>query len=125
MGVQGVPPQGRPAPSCEFSALLVLQSLDTSLLQVNALISQDERISANPVARIVYGDPAAFLPGLPRRGALHCSKAWSCRQKVTVQHLQHVLEQKNGKETVPILWYFLQQVRAPWRCLCPPMTPRP
>lgn len=82
---------------------------------MTALISKDERISSNPVARIVYGDPAAFLPQLPPKSAVHCSKMWTCRRRVTVQYLQHVVEQKNGRETVPILWKFLQKVRLPHR----------
>uniref|UniRef100_A0A452STR8 Ring finger protein 213 n=1 Tax=Ursus americanus TaxID=9643 RepID=A0A452STR8_URSAM len=86
-----------------------LEHLEKALLTVTTLISQDERISSNPVARIVYGDPTAFLPHLPRKSAVHCSKMWTCRRRVTVEYLQHVVEQKNGRETVPILWKFLQK----------------
>uniref|UniRef100_A0A8C7BJA4 Ring finger protein 213 n=1 Tax=Neovison vison TaxID=452646 RepID=A0A8C7BJA4_NEOVI len=86
-----------------------LEHLEKALLAVTALISKDERISSNPVARIVYGDPGAFLPQLPPKSAVHCSKMWTCRRRVTVQYLQHVLEQNNGRETVPILWRFLQK----------------
>ncbi|XP_073901038.1 E3 ubiquitin-protein ligase RNF213 isoform X4 [Castor canadensis] len=95
----------------DMEALLLpeLRHLDKTLLTVSALISQDERISSNPVAKIIYGDPATFLPHLPRKSAVHCSKIWSCRKKVTVEYLQHVVEQKNGKETVPVLWQFLQK----------------
>ncbi|XP_062071742.1 E3 ubiquitin-protein ligase RNF213 isoform X3 [Lepus europaeus] len=93
----------------EALILPVLEHLDKTLLRVNALISQDERISSNPVAKIVYGDPAAFLSHLPRESVVHCSKVWSCRRRITVEYLQHVVEQKNGKETVPVLWQFLQK----------------
>ncbi|XP_032177877.1 E3 ubiquitin-protein ligase RNF213 isoform X3 [Mustela erminea] len=86
-----------------------LEHLEKALLTVTALISKDERISSNPVARIVYGDPAAFLPQLPPKSAVQCSKMWTCRRRVTVQYLQHVVEQKNGREAVPILWRFLQK----------------
>ncbi|XP_011226480.2 E3 ubiquitin-protein ligase RNF213 isoform X2 [Ailuropoda melanoleuca] len=86
-----------------------LEHLEKALLTVTTLISQDERISSNPVARIVYGDPAAFLPHLPRKSVVHCSKMWTCRRKVTVEYLQHVVEQNNGRETVPVLWKFLQK----------------
>uniref|UniRef100_A0A2K6FX44 E3 ubiquitin-protein ligase RNF213 n=1 Tax=Propithecus coquereli TaxID=379532 RepID=A0A2K6FX44_PROCO len=86
-----------------------LQHLDKTLLTVNTLISQDERISSNPVAKIIYGDPVTFLPHLPRKSEVHCSKIWSCRKRITVEYLQHIVEQKNGKETVPILWHFLQK----------------
>ena len=92
---------------------------------MNAQISQDERISSNPVAKIVYGDPVTFLPQLPKNSMVHCSKMWSCRKRITIEYLQHIVEQKNGKESVPILWKFLQKVRllrcdrdlhVPWRC---------
>uniref|UniRef100_A0A8C0I728 E3 ubiquitin-protein ligase RNF213 n=1 Tax=Balaenoptera musculus TaxID=9771 RepID=A0A8C0I728_BALMU len=83
--------------------------LDKTLLAVNTRISQDERISSNPVAKIVYGDPVAFLPHLPQNSVVHCSKMWSCRKRITIEYLQHIVEQKNGKETVPILWKFLQK----------------
>uniref|UniRef100_A0A8C8YXI2 E3 ubiquitin-protein ligase RNF213 n=1 Tax=Prolemur simus TaxID=1328070 RepID=A0A8C8YXI2_PROSS len=86
-----------------------LQHLDKTLLTVNTLISQDEHISSNPVAKIIYGDPVTFLPHLPRKSEIHCSKIWSCRKRITVEYLQHIVEQKNGKETVPVLWQFLQK----------------
>nr|XP_045015373.1 E3 ubiquitin-protein ligase RNF213 [Jaculus jaculus] len=86
-----------------------LKDLDKTLPNINALISQDERISSNPVAKIIYGDPATFLPHLPQRSVVHCSKVWSCRKKVTVEYLQHIVEQSNGQETVPVLWRFLQK----------------
>lgn len=59
----------------------------------------------------MFGDPVAFLPHLPRNSVAHSSKMWSCRTRVTVEYVQHVVEQKNGKETVPVLWTFLQKVR--------------
>ncbi|KAM4802731.1 LOW QUALITY PROTEIN: E3 ubiquitin-protein ligase RNF213-like [Urocitellus parryii] len=85
-----------------------LEHLDKTLL-TSTLISQDERISSSPVAKIIYGDPASFLPQLPQRNVAHCSKIWSCRKKITVEYLQHIVEQKNGKEVVPVLWQFLQK----------------
>lgn len=77
---------------------------------VNTRISQDERISSDPVAKIIFGDPVSFLPHLPRGSMVHSSKMWACRQRVTLEHLQHIVEQRNGKETVPVLWKFLQKV---------------
>ncbi|KAM6164698.1 E3 ubiquitin-protein ligase RNF213 [Rhynchocyon petersi] len=85
-----------------------LEHLDKTLLAVNNQISQDERISSNPVAKIIYGDPSAFLCNLPPKSAVHCSKIWSCRKRITVEHLQHIVEQKNSREAVPVLWRFLQ-----------------
>nr|XP_034361931.1 E3 ubiquitin-protein ligase RNF213 [Arvicanthis niloticus] len=94
-----------------FEILLLheLKHLDKTLPAANALISQDERISTNPVTKIIYGDPATFLPHLPPKSTVHCSKIWSCRKKITVEYLQHIVEQKNGKETLPVLWHFLQK----------------
>lgn len=86
-----------------------LQRLDQSLQAVTMLISQDERISSSPVAKIVFGDPEAFLPRLPQNSRVHCSRMWSCRKRITVEHLLHVLEQRNGKDSVPVLWHFLQK----------------
>ncbi|XP_006886389.1 PREDICTED: E3 ubiquitin-protein ligase RNF213 [Elephantulus edwardii] len=85
-----------------------LEHLDKTLLAVNALISQDERVSSNPVAKIIYGDPSAFLCHLPQKSAVHCSKMWRPRKRVTAEHLQHVVEQKSSREAVPVLWKFLQ-----------------
>ncbi|XP_058417797.1 E3 ubiquitin-protein ligase RNF213 isoform X3 [Diceros bicornis minor] len=93
----------------ETLILPALEHLDKTLLTVNTLISQDERISSNPVAKIVFSDPVAFLPHLPQNSVVHCSRMWSCRKRITVEYLQHIVEQKNGKETVPILWKFLQK----------------
>ncbi|XP_052050777.1 E3 ubiquitin-protein ligase RNF213 isoform X2 [Apodemus sylvaticus] len=94
-----------------FESLLLreLKHLDKTLPAINALISQDERIRSNPVTKIIYGDPATFLPHLPQKSVVHCSKIWSCRKKITVEYLQHIVEQKNGRETVPVLWHFLQK----------------
>ncbi|CAO2646302.1 E3 ubiquitin-protein ligase RNF213 [Lemmus lemmus] len=94
-----------------LEALLLpeLEHLDKTLPAVNAFISQDERISSNPVAKIIYRDPATFLRHLPQKSVVHCSKIWSCRKKITVEYLRHIVEQKNGKETVPVLWHFLQK----------------
>ncbi|XP_054313830.2 E3 ubiquitin-protein ligase RNF213 isoform X3 [Pongo pygmaeus] len=86
-----------------------LEHLDKTLPTMNNLISQDKRISSNPVAKIIYGDPVTFLPHLPQKSVVHCSKIWSCRKRITVEYLQHIVEQKNGKERVPILWRFLQK----------------
>ncbi|XP_068920216.1 E3 ubiquitin-protein ligase RNF213 isoform X2 [Petaurus breviceps papuanus] len=88
-----------------------LKCLDKTLLEANIRISQDERISSNPVAKIMYGDPATFLSHLPKKSVVHCSRIWNYRKKITVEYLQHVVEQNDGKDTVPILCRFLQKER--------------
>ena len=90
-----------------------MQLLDKSLLELNQQISQDERISSNPIVKIVYGDPALFLSRLPPDSLVHCSRMWSCRKRISVEYLDHVVQQKGGKDTVPVLWKFLQKVSVP------------
>ncbi|NXQ32451.1 RN213 ligase, partial [Alaudala cheleensis] len=86
-----------------------LKDLDKKLLKLNRQIQEDERISSNPIVKIVYGDPAAFLSQLPRDSHIHHSRMWSCRRRVSVENLGHVVQQKNAKDTVPLLWKFLQK----------------
>ncbi|XP_064006836.1 E3 ubiquitin-protein ligase RNF213 [Pogoniulus pusillus] len=86
-----------------------LQDLDKKLLNLNRQIQEDERISCNPVVKIVYGDPSTFLSQLPKDSHIDHSKMWSCRKRISVENLGHVVQQKNAKDTVPLLWKFLQK----------------
>ncbi|XP_068269102.1 E3 ubiquitin-protein ligase RNF213 [Nyctibius grandis] len=86
-----------------------LEDLDKKLLKLNRQIQEDERISSNPIVKIVYGDPATFLSQLPKDSHIHHSKMWSCRKRISVENLGHVVQQKNAKDTVPLLWKFLQK----------------
>ncbi|XP_043925567.1 E3 ubiquitin-protein ligase RNF213 [Protopterus annectens] len=86
-----------------------LKDLDRNLMHVNMQITQDQRISTNPVVKIVYGDPKTFLSNLPQQSALHCNTVWSCRERISLEYLAHLVEQKEGKDTVPVLWKFLQK----------------
>ncbi|NXN79708.1 RN213 ligase, partial [Bombycilla garrulus] len=86
-----------------------LEDLDKKLLKLNQRIREDERISSNPIVKIVYGDPAAFLSQLPRDSHIHHSKMWSCRKRISVENLGHIVQQKNAKDAVPLLWKFLQK----------------
>ncbi|XP_067403324.1 E3 ubiquitin-protein ligase RNF213 isoform X3 [Emydura macquarii macquarii] len=86
-----------------------LKHLDKILMMLNRQISEDERICSNPVAKIVYGDPVTFLSQLPKGSTMHCSRMWSCRKRLSVEYLGHVVQQKDGKDTLPILWKFLQK----------------
>ncbi|XP_067914752.1 E3 ubiquitin-protein ligase rnf213-alpha [Heterodontus francisci] len=85
-----------------------MKDLDRKLVDVNSRISQDKRICSNPIVKIVYGDPKTFLK-LPQENALHCSTIWSCRKRISIEHLRHIVEHKDGKDAVPILWRFLQK----------------
>ncbi|KAK4812085.1 hypothetical protein QYF61_026917 [Mycteria americana] len=86
-----------------------LEDLDKKLLKLNRKIQEDERISSNPIVKIVYGDPVTFLSQLPKDSHIHHSKMWSCRKRISVENLGHVVQQKNAKDTVPLLWKFLQK----------------
>ncbi|KAH0629366.1 hypothetical protein JD844_011399 [Phrynosoma platyrhinos] len=87
----------------------VKQLLDKTLLELNQQISEDERISSNPVVKIIYGDPAIFLSRLPKDSIVHCSRMWSCRKRISLEYLGHIVQQKGDKDAVPILWKFLQK----------------
>ncbi|XP_048346006.1 E3 ubiquitin-protein ligase RNF213-like isoform X2 [Sphaerodactylus townsendi] len=93
----------------KFFIVPELELLDKTLLELNQQISEDERISSNPVVKIIYGDPATFLSRLPKNKTIHCSKIWNCRKRISVEYLGHVVQQRGGKDSVPILWKFLQK----------------
>ncbi|KAG2461061.1 R213A ligase, partial [Polypterus senegalus] len=86
----------------------VLQNVDYQLQAVNGVIRNDKRISSNPVVKIVYGNPKAFMTTLPD-DVIHCTSVWNCREKITLERLSHIVEQKNGKDYFPVLWKFLQK----------------
>ncbi|KAG9491250.1 hypothetical protein GDO78_006558, partial [Eleutherodactylus coqui] len=89
----------------------VIKSLDKDLVTVNQYISRDERISSNPVVRVVYGDP--LISGekleLPQNSHVHCSKIWSCRERISIEYLMHIIQQKDDKDDLPLLWKFLEK----------------
>ncbi|CAB1350129.1 unnamed protein product [Coregonus sp. 'balchen'] len=86
-----------------------LKHLDRRLKEVNAFVRADSRVSSNPVMRLVFGDPRLFLTSLPRGSLIHSSAVWSCRERVSLLSLTHIVEQHDGKDTLPMLWRFLQR----------------
>lgn len=86
-----------------------LKHLDRRLKEVNAFVRADLRVSSNPVMRLVFGDPRLFLASLPRESLIHSSAVWSCRERVSLLSLTHIVEQHNGRDTLPMLWHFLQR----------------
>ncbi|XP_040200941.1 E3 ubiquitin-protein ligase RNF213 isoform X4 [Rana temporaria] len=88
----------------------VLRSLDRDLMAVNNYIRQDERISSNPVVKVVYGDPliSGEKMDLPKHSNVYCSKIWSCRERISIEYILHAVQQ-NGKDTLPLLWKFLEK----------------
>nr|XP_046270196.1 E3 ubiquitin-protein ligase rnf213-alpha isoform X2 [Scatophagus argus] len=86
-----------------------LKHLDRQLNEVNAFIRADSRISASPIMKLLFGDPRLFLASLPPNSQIHCSAMWSCREKVSLLSLTHIVEQNDGKDTLPVLWRFLHK----------------
>ncbi|XP_053095106.1 E3 ubiquitin-protein ligase rnf213-alpha isoform X3 [Pangasianodon hypophthalmus] len=86
-----------------------LKVLDTQLAKVNTFIRDDERVSSNPVMKVMFGEPRLFLRNLPQGSLIHGSSVWSCRQRVSLLGLGHILEQNGGRDTLPVLWKFLQK----------------
>ncbi|KAL0198680.1 hypothetical protein M9458_007220, partial [Cirrhinus mrigala] len=79
------------------------------LKEVNAFIREDERVSSNPVMKLTFGEPGLFLRSLPQNSLIHNSSIWSCRKKVSMLSLTHIVEQNSGRDTLPVLWRFLQK----------------
>nr|XP_019957387.1 PREDICTED: E3 ubiquitin-protein ligase RNF213 [Paralichthys olivaceus] len=86
-----------------------LKDLSRRLKEVSAFIQADSRVSANPVMKLMFGDPRLFLTSLPPNSLIHCSAVWSCREKVSLLTLSHIVEQNEGKDTLPVLWRFLHR----------------
>uniref|UniRef100_A0A8C4HAD0 RING-type E3 ubiquitin transferase n=1 Tax=Dicentrarchus labrax TaxID=13489 RepID=A0A8C4HAD0_DICLA len=72
-----------------------LKHLDRQLKEVNTFIRADSRISANPIMRLLFGDPGLFLASLPPNSLIHGSAVWSCREKVCLLSLTHIVETFN------------------------------
>ncbi|XP_059403390.1 E3 ubiquitin-protein ligase rnf213-alpha-like [Carassius carassius] len=86
-----------------------LKVLEQQLKKVNELIREDERVSSNAVMKLTFGKPELFLSSLPQNVLIHNSSIWSCRRKVSLLSLANTVEQNNGRDTLPILWRFLQK----------------
>ncbi|XP_064180420.1 E3 ubiquitin-protein ligase rnf213-alpha-like [Anguilla rostrata] len=86
-----------------------LKNLEQRLKEVNVAIRCDSRVNSNPVMKVVFGDPRLFLSTLPRDSLVHRGAVWSCRERVSLPHLAHVLGQNGGKDAFPLLWTFLQK----------------
>ncbi|XP_056587886.1 E3 ubiquitin-protein ligase rnf213-alpha-like [Triplophysa dalaica] len=86
-----------------------LKVLEHQLKEVNAFIREDDRVSCNPLMKLTFGEPGLFLRSLPQNSLIHNSSIWSCRRKVSMSSLSHVVEQNNGRDALPVLWRFLQR----------------
>ncbi|XP_041812142.1 E3 ubiquitin-protein ligase rnf213-alpha [Chelmon rostratus] len=86
-----------------------LKHLERQLKEVNTVIRADSRISANPIMKLLFGDPRLFLASIPPNSLIHGSAVWSCREKVSLRSLTYIVEQNDGKDTLPVLWRFLHK----------------
>lgn len=89
---------------------VVSQGLNKVLRKVNKTIRNDSRVSSNPILRVTSGDECFFLRSLPRGSPLHSSAVWSCRERLSLLSLMHIVEHNDQKEKLPLLWKFLQKV---------------
>ncbi|XP_033998788.1 E3 ubiquitin-protein ligase rnf213-alpha isoform X3 [Trematomus bernacchii] len=86
-----------------------LKNLDRRLKEVNKFLQADSRVSANPIMKLMFGNPSLFLTSLPQNSLIHSSAVWSCREKVSLLSLTHIVEQNDGKDMLPVLWRFLHR----------------
>ncbi|KAM6957229.1 E3 ubiquitin-protein ligase rnf213-alpha-like [Aplochiton taeniatus] len=87
----------------------LLKYLDRRLAEVNAFLRADSRVTSDPIMKLTFGDPRLFLASVPQDSLVHGSAVWSCRERVSLPSLAHVVGQNDGKDTLPVLWRFLQK----------------
>ncbi|XP_061703162.1 E3 ubiquitin-protein ligase rnf213-alpha isoform X2 [Syngnathoides biaculeatus] len=86
-----------------------LKHLDNQLKEMNACIQTDSQNSNNPILWLLSDNPAFFMVSLRNNPCLHNSAMWSCREQVSLLHLTHMVELNDGKDTLPVLWRFLNK----------------
>uniref|UniRef100_A0A3Q3NQ34 RING-type E3 ubiquitin transferase n=1 Tax=Labrus bergylta TaxID=56723 RepID=A0A3Q3NQ34_9LABR len=74
-------------------------------------IRTDSRVSSNFIIRTTLGDDCTFLTSLAQCSQVHSSAVWSCRDRLSLLRLTHIVEQNDQKEDLPLLWRFLQKER--------------
>ncbi|XP_029285155.1 E3 ubiquitin-protein ligase rnf213-alpha-like [Cottoperca gobio] len=88
-----------------------LRDLDQLLQEAKSSIRNDSRVSSNFIMRTTFGDDCTFLTSLPQGSQVHSSAVWSCRERLSLLSLTHIVEQYDQKEELPLLWRFLQKER--------------
>ncbi|KAM6938634.1 E3 ubiquitin-protein ligase rnf213-alpha-like [Lycodopsis pacificus] len=88
-----------------------LRDLDQLLQEAKGSIRTDSRVSSNFIMRAALGDDCTFLTSLPQGSQVHSSAVWSCRERLSLLSLTHIVEQFDQKEELPLLWRFLQKER--------------
>uniref|UniRef100_A0A3Q3GTF4 Ring finger protein 213 n=1 Tax=Labrus bergylta TaxID=56723 RepID=A0A3Q3GTF4_9LABR len=88
-----------------------LRDLDLLLQEAKGSIRTDSRVSSNFIIRTTLGDDCTFLTSLAQCSQVHSSAVWSCRDRLSLLRLTHIVEQNDQKEDLPLLWRFLQKER--------------
>ncbi|XP_060889951.1 E3 ubiquitin-protein ligase rnf213-alpha-like [Labrus mixtus] len=88
-----------------------LRDLDLLLQEAKGSIRTDSRVSSNFIIRTTLGDDCTFLTSLAQCSQVHSSAVWSCRDRLSLFSLTHIVEQNDQKEDLPLLWRFLQKQR--------------
>ncbi|CAJ1060881.1 E3 ubiquitin-protein ligase rnf213-alpha-like isoform X2 [Xyrichtys novacula] len=86
-----------------------LRDLDGLLQQAKESIRTDSRVSSNFIMRTTFSDDCSFLKSLAQGSQVHSSAVWSCRTRLSLPRLMHIVEQYDQKEELPLLWRFLQK----------------
>ncbi|CAI5684999.1 unnamed protein product [Oreochromis niloticus] len=88
-----------------------LKDLDQLLQEANGTIRNDSRVSSNFIIRTIHGDDCSFLASLQQCSEVDSSAVWSCRERLSLLSLTHIMETNDQKEELPLLWRFLQKER--------------
>ncbi|KAM9358387.1 E3 ubiquitin-protein ligase rnf213-alpha-like [Symphorus nematophorus] len=88
-----------------------LRDLDKLLQEANGCIRTDSRVSSNFIMRTTFSDDCSFLTSLAQDSQVHSSAVWSCRERLSLLSLTHIVEQHDQKEELPLLWRFMQKER--------------
>lgn len=86
-----------------------LKILDQLLQEAKGQITNDSRVSSNFILRTTFGDDCNFLTSLQQTSEVHSSAVWSCRERLSLLSLTHIIESNDQKEELPLLWKFLQK----------------
>ncbi|XP_069008985.1 E3 ubiquitin-protein ligase rnf213-alpha-like, partial [Embiotoca jacksoni] len=88
-----------------------LKDLDLILQEAMENIRTDSRVSSNFVMRTTFSDDCTFLTSLQQSSQVHSSAVWSCRERLSLLGLTHIVEHNDQKEKLQLLWRFLQKER--------------
>uniref|UniRef100_A0A3P9P4Q6 Uncharacterized protein n=1 Tax=Poecilia reticulata TaxID=8081 RepID=A0A3P9P4Q6_POERE len=86
-----------------------LKILDQLLQEAKGHITNDSRVSSNFILRITFGDDCKFLTSLQQTSEVHSSSVWSCRERLSLLSLTHIIQYRDLKEELPLLWKFMQK----------------